>query len=142
MCERFGPGGAIAVEGGDDFTLVSRGSQSMRNVARSAAIVRALVTKPEAKLPSACTRHDEIRIRREAGHIPAASQRDAPSRAVPKTPAIAVHRKRSCAVPHKNIGERSAVAIPLVVDDRRDPRNPGLNEAPSPAAAIPESPRE
>jgi hypothetical protein len=73
LSEGFSPGGAIAAESGDDFALVSRGSQSMRDVARSAAIVRALVNKAEANFPSARPRYHEIRIRGEAGHISAVS---------------------------------------------------------------------
>ena len=69
----FRPMRRIAAEGVGDFALVSRASQAMRDVARSAAIVRALVNNPEAKLPSARTRYNEIRIRGEADHVSAVS---------------------------------------------------------------------
>lgn len=105
LCEGLRPGGAAAAEGGDDFMRVRTALQTVRDVVRSAAIVRALVDKTEAKLPSARTRYDEIGIRREAGHVSAVPSEMLAERSVPQPRAIAIHWKRSCAAPHKNIGE-------------------------------------
>ena len=125
-----------------DFMLVSAALQTVRDVVRSAAIVRALVSRAKAEFPSAPTGYHEIGIRREASYTPATANQMLPQRAVPQPATIAVHRERSCAVLHENIGERSAVAIPLVVHHRCNPRSSEPRNAQRTAAAIPGLPRE
>ena len=110
-------------ECGGDFMLVSVALQMVRDVVRSAAIVRALVSRAKTEFPSAPTGYHEIGIRREASYTPAAANQMLPQCAVPQPAAVAVHRERSCAMLHDNIGERSAVAIPLVVHHRFNPRS-------------------
>ena len=123
--ERLGPPGTIASKRSRDFILIVA-LQPVPDVVRSAAIMRTLVCYGEGQFPSTNTRHDKIRIRGEAGDLSAVCNEMLSQRAVPQPAAIAIHWKRSCAAAHKNIGERSAIAIPLVVDDCRDSRNPGL----------------